>query len=55
MKEHPINLVKVEETVKIPAFSSIKVVDGHLVGVLEDYIETPVELLKEGVKVERFN
>ena len=45
MKEHPINLVRVEETVKIPAFSAIKVIDGQLVGVLEDYIDTPTCLL----------
>lgn len=47
MKELPTNLIKVEETVKVPVFSSIKMIDGQLVGVLEDYIDTPVCLLKD--------
>lgn len=47
MKEHPINLVKVEETVKIPVFTEIKMVNGQLMGVLKEYIDTPVCLFPE--------
>lgn len=38
-------LNKVEETVKIPVYSSIKMVNGRMIYELERFEDVPVELL----------
>ena len=51
MKEKlPINIIKVDKTVKIPIYSSIKIEDGKVVGELEGYEEFPAELLPNDYK-----
>jgi len=39
------NLVKIEETVKIPVYSSIKMVNGVMIYELDRFEDVPVKLL----------
>lgn len=39
------NLIKVGKTVKIPIYSSVRLIDGEIIGELEGYEELPAELL----------
>jgi len=48
IKESPSDYTPVKDTVKIPVYSSIKLVNGEFVGELKDYIETPFELVSKG-------
>ncbi|GCD83712.1 MULTISPECIES: hypothetical protein [Bacillaceae] len=41
------NLKKVEKTVKIPVLSNLRMVNGRLIALVNDVIETPIEWLKE--------
>lgn len=43
-----IDLQKVsKETVKIPVYSKIRIVNGRLIGVIDDFIEIPIEWLQD--------
>ncbi|MTW85586.1 hypothetical protein F3157_07905 [Virgibacillus dakarensis] len=44
-----INIIEIDnsKTVKIPVYSSIKLIDGKLVGEIEGYEEFPAELVQD--------
>ncbi|ATB52693.1 hypothetical protein [Caldibacillus phage CBP1] len=46
------NLKEVKEMVKIPVYSKIKKVNGQIIGLVDDFVDFPAELLKEIEKEE---
>jgi len=46
------NLKEVKEMVKIPVYSRIKKVNGRIIGLVDDFVDFPAELLKEIEKEE---
>jgi len=45
MYKNVSNLIKVEETVKIPVYSSVKTVNGRLIYEFDRFEDVPVEFL----------
>ncbi|MEN0648870.1 hypothetical protein NSQ82_07555 [Caldifermentibacillus hisashii] len=46
----PKNIKKVQETISIPVYSNIRLVNGRIIAVIDDVIETPIERIKEDGK-----
>lgn len=46
----PKNLKKVRKTVSIPVYSNIRLVNGRIIAVIDDVIETPIEWIKDDGK-----
>ncbi|WP_346208366.1 hypothetical protein NSS91_07335 [Caldifermentibacillus hisashii] len=46
----PKNLKKVRETISVPVYSNIRLVNGRIIAVIDDVIETPIEWIKEDGK-----
>lgn len=46
----PKNIKKVLETISVPVYSNIRLVNGRIIAVIDDVIETPIEWIKEDGK-----